>query len=161
MNNTKCTNPDCYKEDKGGRCGGYHNESPQDPMNKIETVMKQGLEELNSKLIDVSLADGIEELARTTLKYREALEAHQKDLLEAVVAEVKGEGKEFVPADQIQIGGIASYEWKLVPKEDGMYCLNCGRFTVEEGCLCGMRSLQDIETLINKAIDTCGTQQKE
>ena len=58
--------------------------------------------------------------------------------------EAEGRIKEFTPAENIQIGGLESDEWELVPREDGMYCLNCKRFTPEEGCLCGMVSLTDI-----------------
>ena len=61
-----------------------------------------------------------------------------------LVKGIEGMMKEFVPAKNIQIGGMESDVWKLVPKEDGMYCLNCERFIHEEGCTCGMASLTDI-----------------
>ena len=62
----------------------------------------------------------------------------------SLVEGIEGMRKEFVPAKNIQIGGMESDVWKLVPKEDGMYCLNCERFIHEEGCTCGMASLTDI-----------------
>jgi len=62
----------------------------------------------------------------------------------SLVEGIEGMKKEFVPADVVQVGGLESNEWKFVPKEDGMYCLNCERFTPEEGCMCGMASLTDI-----------------
>ena len=57
---------------------------------------------------------------------------------------IEGMRKEFEPADTIQIGGIESGVWEFVPDKEGMYCLNCKRFTPEEGCLCGWVSLDDI-----------------
>ena len=62
----------------------------------------------------------------------------------SLIEGIEGMKKEFVPADVVQVGGLESNEWKFVPKEDGMYCLNCERFTPEEGCMCGMASLTDI-----------------
>ena len=61
-----------------------------------------------------------------------------------LVEGIEGMKKEFKAADLVQVGGLDSDEWKFVPKEDGMYCLNCERFTPEEGCMCGMASLTDI-----------------
>ena len=93
--------------------------------NKIQETIERGVEELNRIMIDVSRADGIEEIARTTLKYREALEAHQKDLLDAVVAEVRGRKEEHCVSDTVA-------EMRQVNKIN--------------------KALTDIETIINKAI---------
>lgn len=120
-------------------------------MNKIETVLKQGLEEFEVKLKDMDAYCASHSIMPFLKKNETWLKSHQKDLLDAAVAEVRELRKEFVPADNIQIGGIESDVWKLVPKEDGMHCLNCERFIPEEGCLCGMATLQDIETLINNS----------
>ena len=62
----------------------------------------------------------------------------------SLVEGIEGMMKEFVPAKNIQIGGMESDVWKLVPDDKGMYCLNCERFIHEEGCMCGMASLTDI-----------------
>ena len=94
-------------------------------------------------------ADGI------LFSMREAYEIHrflltsrETHLKERVRKEVEGMRKEYTPADMIWIGDEEQEvgEWKLVPKEGGLYCLSCGRFTPEEGCLCGWVS---IDTLLD------------
>jgi len=62
----------------------------------------------------------------------------------SLIEGIEGMRKEFEPAKNIQIGGLESDVWELIPDEKGMYCLNCKRFTPEEGCLCGWVSLDDI-----------------
>jgi len=62
----------------------------------------------------------------------------------SLIEGIEGMRKEFEPAKNIQIGGLESDLWELIPDEKGMYCLNCKRFTPEEGCLCGWVSLDDI-----------------
>ena len=62
------------------------------------------------------------------------LKAHQKALLEAVLEEVRGSKM----PDRNSNGDL--------------------QITRADGCNV---ALQDIETIINNAIDTCGTQQKE
>ena len=70
---------------------------------------------------------------------------------ERVRKEVEGMKKDFVPADLIWEGDEEQEvgEWKYVPKEDGMYCLNCERFVPEEGCICGLISFEALDTLLD------------
>ena len=75
---------------------------------------------------------------------RDLLTQDRNQAYTSLVEGIEGMKKVFVPADVVQVGGLESNEWKFVPKEDGMYCLNCERFTPKEGCMCGMASLTDI-----------------
>ena len=92
-------------------------------MNQIETVMKQGLEELDAlhknRTTPVSRAE-----------FHSWLKAHQKDLLAAVVAEVRGKMDD---TEHVCI------------ENDGFVSSECPNGCIDE-------TLQDIETIINKAI---------
>ena len=81
-------------------------------------------------------------------KAREERDTYWK---ERVRKEVEGMKKDFVPADLIWEGDEEQEvgEWKYVPKEDGMYCLNCERFVPEEGCICGLISFEALDTLLD------------
>ena len=79
------------------------------------------------------------------------LSSHTTYWKERVRKEVEGMKKDFVPADLIWEGDEEQEvgEWKYVPKEDGMYCLNCERFVPEEGCICGLISFEALDTLLD------------
>ena len=79
------------------------------------------------------------------------LSSRDTHLKERVRKEVEGMKKDFVPADLIWEGDEEQEvgEWKYVPKEDGMYCLNCERFVPEEGCICGLISFEALDTLLD------------
>ena len=59
----------------------------------------------------------------------------------------EGECDVFEPADQVWFGDddYIKGEYKLVKDKDGMYCFNCKRFTPEEGCICRLITLEDLQ----------------
>jgi len=67
-----------------------------------------------------------------------------------LVDRLESKRKEFVPADNVWVGDddYEVGEWKLVPKEDGMWCLNCEQFIPEEGCACGVISIDQALDII-------------
>jgi hypothetical protein len=90
-----------------------------------------------------------EDVSGDWVTYEDAILFAQQQVQEAVdeiIKTAESMTKEFVPADNVWEGDEEQEvgEWKLVPKEDGMYCLNCGRFIHEEGCICGYIHISDI-----------------
>ena len=70
----------------------------------------------------------------------------------ALKAKLEGQKKEFVPATIVWEGDEEQEvgQWKFVPKENGLYCLNCERFTMEEGCTCGVVNIDFVLTFLDE-----------
>lgn len=79
----------------------------------------------------------------------------REETIEEVKQKIESLRTHYVPADNKWFGdenyGVGEY--RLVPAKDpskAMYCLTCGRFLPEEGCICGMVTVDKVLSTLNK-----------
>ncbi len=107
--------------------------------------------EWQRKFLNAGTEKGLGDLSMMIGVVSEILTSRDTYWKERVRKEVEGMRKEHIPADNVWEGDEEQEvgEWKYVPKEDGMYCLNCERFVPEEGCICGLISFEALDTLLD------------
>jgi hypothetical protein len=110
----------------------------------------------------VGLSECYEGLYAVTFGKIKADRAHIATVL---IARLEGKRTKFVPADNEWVGDedYIKGEYVLVPAKDpnkAMYCLTCERFLPEEGCTCGLISIDEVHALIRQTLTDVTSEEK-